>query len=137
MALYETRTVVGREAFLSLFNGVKVASGYKPPTGDSTGLTSAAASADVSGPTGVFADVEVGDRFYIDGVSTEFTVDAKTDDENLTLDAVAGIEHLADSGTWRAYRGPRIAWTDVKDVEADFEGQRYTVTYELGAEFGP
>jgi hypothetical protein len=130
MPLYETRTLVGRDRYLTFLNGTKSASG----TGAASGVSGTAASAAVTGPAGAFADVAQGDRFYVSGIATEFTVATKIDSENLTLSAVLGAD--ATNATWRSYRGARVTFDDIVDVEGDFEGGRYLVTYKISA-FGP
>jgi len=133
MALYATKTLTGVRAYLDFLNGTKVASGApQPDAGTGTGLTAAAASADVSGANDAFADVEVGDRFYISGVATEFVVSVKADDENLTLDDVAGVTLAGDIGKWQARRGARIEPSSIH--ETDIEGSNgpiYRVTYTV------
>ena len=57
---------------------------------------------------GAFTDVQVGDQILISGESAIFTVDTKTDDNNLILDQnITGAHTLTDPppAVWRALRG--------------------------------
>lgn len=115
MALYMTKTLVGRAQLDSFLNGTLAASG-KPST---TGCTTESASATVTGPAGAFAEVQVGDRFYISGVDAEFTVEGKADNQTLTLDENVGADLAGNTGTWRAYRGAQVSPDDIVVMDAN------------------
>ena len=78
------------------FRGTPVASGRT--------MTTAAASADVTGPAGAFTDVAEGDVIYISGEAGSYTVSVKTSDTALTLSAPVSATNTADAH-WRAARG--------------------------------
>jgi hypothetical protein len=136
MALYATRTLTGRGSYDLFLNGAKVASGG-PATAPPSGMTTTAASADVTGPAAAFTDVAEGDRIFISGIDDEFVVDAKTSNTALTLNKVVPVTLLAHAGVWRAHRGERVSPADIVLLQVDLDaGPRYHATYKL-TEFAP
>lgn len=99
--------------------------------------TNSAGSADFADATpGAFADVEVGDRFYVSGEpsATVFYVDTVTDDNNIILDTVIAAAH-ADPGPpapakWRATRNDHDPAAMVH-YAVDFVNNQAMVLYEL------
>jgi len=82
---------------LEIIQGVQQASG--------TAGTNTGASPNFQDLTAdAFADVLVGDQIAISGEVVLFTVDTKTDDNNLILDQNIVAAHTTD-GLWRAFRG--------------------------------
>lgn len=99
------RNFNSREELLNILRGTPIASGA---AGTNTGAS--ANFQDLT--TGAFADVLVGDTIHISGESSPFTVDTKTDDNNLILDTTITNAHTAD-GMWRVFRGG-IAIADIQ-----------------------
>lgn len=135
MALRHFRTGLLGSQLIDLLNGTLASSGSPAAlTRDGHGgCTNTAASADVSGAAGTFAEVEVGDRFYISGVDDEYTVMVKTDDAHLTLSDTVPTAHTSDSGIWRAYRGDRIDPDDISEIISDGNAasQRFSILYKV------
>jgi len=94
-----TRKITGVQNLADFLRGTPVSSGSQG--------TNTAASPNLQDSTGNggFADVVVGDRFYISGESTAttFLVLVKTDDNNVTLDNNIVNANTAN-GLWRAVK---------------------------------
>jgi hypothetical protein len=100
---------VKNEELAEVFRGSNVAIG--------SALTNSAGSPNVQDlDTDAFADVSVGDRFYISGESTStvFLVLTKTDNNNLILNAnVVNVHADPNFANWRAASPDYIDYNDL------------------------
>lgn len=107
MALRHFQSFSSPSALMAALNGILSAKG-SPLAATPTGCTTSVAGTTVTCANSGFAEVQAGDRFYLSGTSTEFTVDSKTSDSEIELNVAAGVDTPADAGVWRTYRGDRI-----------------------------